>query len=64
MKKTIETRNLKIQQRYRLSNNRYKTVPEIKLCGNWLEHSGFCIGDKVVVVNLQNGVIVLKHATQ
>jgi len=53
-----EVRSLKIQPRFR--ENAYSTVevPEIKLCGNWLSHLGFCQGRRVVVTTMNELLIV------
>jgi hypothetical protein len=47
-------RSLKINKRYRAR----KQVPEIKLCGNWLEKSGFEKGKRVSVVVMEKVIIV------
>jgi hypothetical protein len=41
-------RKLKIYHSFRSSDK--KAVPELRLIGQWLEHSGFKIGEQVQVV--------------
>jgi len=40
--------------------NKYsqKDVPEIKLCGDWLQSLGFEIGDRVTVTSMSNLLII------
>jgi hypothetical protein len=56
-------RNLKIQPIIRFNRRSTTTVPEIKLCGNWLDELGFYSG-KRVVVEASNGLLILKPDTQ
>lgn len=43
-------RMMKVYYRSRsLRYHRYCQVPEIRLCGNWLEKAGFKTGDDIVV---------------
>jgi hypothetical protein len=51
-------RSLKVQSKFR--RNRYDNcyVPEIKLCGNWLEKFGFNAEDRVQITAM-NRVIVI-----
>ena len=53
-----KTRSLKIQPKYR-SNLWSQTIsPEIKLCGKWLERSGFKCGRRVEVTVSEDLLIV------
>lgn len=47
--KRPEARSLKIQPKYRLNQWSTSVVPEIKLCGNWLEKLGFSVEGRVIV---------------
>jgi hypothetical protein len=53
-----QVRSLKIQPRFR--ENAYSTVdvPEIKLCGNWLNRLGFCQGRRVIITTMNELLIV------
>lgn len=44
-------RKLKVYPKYRPQANSYsmRIVPELRLCGVWLERSGFKIGEQVQV---------------
>ena len=54
-------RYLKLQPFYRQSqaNYGYKTVPELRLCGNWLEKAGFS-PENYVSVTVMNGLLVIR----
>ncbi len=54
----MKTRIIKIQRRYRKINKCYKSVPEITLCGNWLEISGFNAG-KTINVKMAKGKLTI-----
>jgi len=59
MKKNFETRSIKIQGRYRKScRNKSKVVPEIKLCGDWLDKLGFKEGERVVITTLKRILVI------
>lgn len=47
--KRPEARSLKIQPIHRLNRWSRSIVPEIKLCGNWLENLGFKPKSRVIV---------------
>ena len=47
--KDPEIRNLKVQFKTRFNRCSTKDVPEIKLCGNWLEQLGFHYGKRIAV---------------
>ena len=51
-------RNLKIQPKIRSSINSTKEVPEIKLCGSWLEKLGFHHGKRVAVTTMNELIII------
>ena len=51
-------RSLKINKRYRNTQKGTKQVPEIKLCGIWLEQNGFEIGYRVSVVVMEKVIVV------
>jgi len=42
-------RLLKVYYKFRMNIFSTKKVPEIRLCGNWLENIGFKEGDDIVV---------------
>ena len=54
-------RYLKLQPFYRQSqtNNGHKKVPELRLCGNWLEKAGFSI-ENYVSVTVMEGLLVIR----
>lgn len=44
-------RKLKVYPKYRslASSHSARIVPELRLCGQWLERSGFRIGEQVII---------------
>jgi hypothetical protein len=53
-RKTIrrpDVRSLKIQPKTRFNEYSQKDVPEIKLCGNWLQNLGFQYGTRVTITS-------------
>jgi hypothetical protein len=56
--KRSEVRNLKVQFKTRFNANSNKDVPEIRLCGNWLEKLGFHYGKKVSVTTMKELLII------
>ena len=54
-------RYLKLQPFYRQSqaNCGHKKVPELRLCGNWLEKAGFS-PENYVSVTVMNGLLVIR----
>lgn len=56
--KRPEVRSLKIQPKTRFNKYSQKDVPEIKLCGNWLENLGFQIEDRVTITSMSNLLII------
>jgi len=58
-RKTIrkaDVRSLKIQPKRRYNSR--KDVPEIKLCGNWLQELGFEYGARVTITTMPNLLII------
>ena len=53
-----EVRSLKIQPRFRVNRNSTVDVPEIRLCGNWLESLGFKNGRRVSITTKNELLIV------
>lgn len=51
-------RKLKIYQKYRQLAYSQKFVPELRLCGQWLEESGFKIGEQVQVLVKDQEIII------
>src|SRR5580765_5242608 len=56
--KRPEVRNLKIHPHIRLSSLASSTVPEIKLCGNWLEKLGFIPEQRVNITTMNKFLII------
>jgi hypothetical protein len=56
-------RYLKLQPFYRQAQtnygHKYKKVPELRLCGNWLEQAGF-LPENYVSVTVMNGLLVIR----
>lgn len=52
-------RSLKIQPQIRLNRWSTTTVPEIKLCGNWLEKLGF-IPEQRVNITTMNKLLIIR----
>ena len=59
-----KVRYLKLQPFYRQSQRSYshKKVPELRLCGNWLEKAGF-LPENYVSVTVMNGFLVIRSIT-
>ena len=53
-----EVRSLKIQPKFRVNADSNKDVPEIKLCGNWLENLGFVHGRRVLVTTMNELLVI------
>ncbi|GAL86348.1 hypothetical protein MYP_3577 [Sporocytophaga myxococcoides] len=51
-------RSLKILPKTRFNKYNQKDVPEIKLCGGWLQSLGFELGSRVTVISLPNLLII------
>ena len=62
--KSSQTRNLKIQPKYRI--NRWSTtmVPEIKLCGNWLEQLGFTVDTRVTIHTSKELIVIRPQVSE
>ena len=57
-------RYLKLQPFHRQSQTNYghKKVPELRLCGNWLEKAGFS-PENYVSVTVMDGLLVIRSTT-
>ena len=57
-------RYLKLQPLYRQSQTDcgHKKVPELRLCGNWLEQAGF-LPENYVSVTVMDGLLVIRSTT-
>jgi hypothetical protein len=53
-----EVRSLKIQPKIRENRWSSTTVPEIKLCGNWLEKLGFTPEQRVNITTMNKLLII------
>ena len=51
-------RSIKIQSRNRESFDETVGVPEIRLCGIWLQEHGFCKGRRVIVTPMKEQLIL------
>jgi antitoxin component of MazEF toxin-antitoxin module len=51
-------RKLKVQPKYRQLTYGNQLVPELRLCGLWLEQSGFKIGEQVQVTIKDHEIII------
>jgi toxic protein SymE len=53
-------RKLKVYPKYRSlgSTHSARIVPELRLCGQWLEQSGFRIGEQVQVTIKEQEIII------
>lgn len=60
--KVPEVRSLKVQFKTRFNANSNKDVPEIRLCGNWLEKLGFHHGKNVSVTTMKELLIIKLQA--
>ena len=54
----LEVRSLKIQPKRRFNKYSQKDVPEIKLCGDWLQNLGFQLGERVTVTSMSSLLII------
>lgn len=59
----MANRKLKVYPKYRQSPTSYtgRIVPELRLCGVWLEQSGFKIGEQVQIT-VRDQEIIIKPA--
>lgn len=53
---TINDRKLKVYHSFRSRDK--KAVPEVRLIGQWLEQSGFKIGDQIQVIIKDQEIII------
>jgi len=53
-----DVRSLKIQPKTRFNKYSQKDVPEIKLCGDWLQNLGFEIDARVTVTSMPHLLII------
>jgi hypothetical protein len=60
--KVSEVGTSKAQFKTRCNTNSNKDVPEIRLCGNWLEKLGFYYGKKVSVTTRKKVLIIKLQA--
>jgi hypothetical protein len=51
----MENRMLKVYQTY---DSNYKSIPDIKLKGHWLNELGFLVGNTVAVECSENEIII------
>ena len=55
-------RYLKLKEFHREGTYRNrKIVPELRLCGNWLERAGFCV-QEYVSVTVMDGLLIIRLA--
>ena len=56
----MSDRKLKVYPKYRTLASTYapRIVPELRLCGVWLERSGFRIGEQVQVIIKDQEIII------
>lgn len=56
----MPSRKLKIYPKYRSLANSYtdRVVPELRLCGVWLERSGFKVGEHVQITVKDQEIII------
>lgn len=54
----MAARKIKVQSKYRQLTYGQKFVPELRLCGLWLEQSGFKIGEQVRVTIKDHEIII------
>ncbi len=53
-----EIRSLKIQPKRRINKYSEIDVPEIKLCGSWLEKLGFVYGQRVLITTMDRLLVI------
>ena len=56
--KLPEVRSLKIQPKIRFNKYSRSEVPELKLCGKWLEKLGFSYGQRVLITSRHQLLII------
>lgn len=57
-------RHLTVYEKYQPRSFRGVNVPEIRLCGKWLEDTGFECGQSVTVTLQQNKIIITPATVQ
>lgn len=62
--KRPQIRSLKIQPKYRLNRWSKSVVPEIILCGKWLEELGFAKESRVVVHTSKELIVIRPQDAQ
>ncbi|MCE6991300.1 SymE family type I addiction module toxin [Dyadobacter sp. CY323] len=56
--KRPDVRSLSIQAKLRRNVYEEKSIPEIKLCGEWLRNLGFEFGEKVKITTMHQLLII------
>lgn len=56
--RTSDVRSLKIQPKTRFNKYSQEKVPEIKLCGKWLQNHGFEYGERVTIISMSKLLII------
>lgn len=56
--KRPEVRSLKTQPKTKFNKYSQKDVPEIELCGEWLEKLGFVYGQRVSITTMQRLLVI------
>lgn len=52
-------RRLKVYEKYlSRSQKRFVILPEIRLCGKWLQDIGFSCGQSVIVHHVKNKIVI------
>jgi toxic protein SymE len=58
-----QNRLLKVYPKHQARrSNKFKVVPEIRLCGEWLSATGFKSGQTVIVQQMSNQIISVCNA--
>lgn len=65
MKKThtpqpSKKRSLKVYPKYFQRTNRMVRFPQIRLCGKWVEDSGFACGQEITVLHARNKIVITR----
>lgn len=62
--KKAQKRRLKVYSKHqKRSLNTHVKVPEIKLCGKWLNEAGFEIDSKILI-RLEDGKLIITNITE
>ena len=51
-------RNLKVYPKYFFRSYRGVVFPEIRLCGKWLQETGFNVNDTVTIQHEKNKIVI------